>query len=383
MDGAQRLKRRRRPLRWLWVGAVAAPLTFAAPTFSRPPSHAIGLVITSWHYDFYQTPGGKEECPDGFDHDDKQQLRATKDGDEQFKKYGAYEGRGPDGESSHYFPWLIKDVFPFPELRTEKSVGLNLDGTNDGRATDKTCAHDKFTSPEGERVDNQMARVLSCTPAWRPDGFSREFIGQEFEHSPLNRLVVEIAGVDDDRNDPDVVVTIAKGRDKLLASSPGKFVPYLFQRIDERYPRFINTTHGKIVDGVLTTDPIPVMDRSVLWVTHPGEQRLRDARLRLKLTDDGAEGYFAGYEDLKIWWSMYGKGVPGQLGPFSYAGQYGAAMRYADGFKDPATGQCRAISTTYKVTAVRALIPNGSTQDRSRQVAQSGGSRPSDAGVRR
>ena len=40
-------------------------------------------------------------------------------------------------------------------------------------------------------------------------------------------------------------------------------------------------------------------------------------------------------------------------------------------FKDPATGQCRGISTTYKVTAVRALIPNGSAPSRRSRVALS------------
>ena len=363
--------RKGRPFRWLCLGAVVAPLAVAAPAYAQPPSHSIGLVLTSWRYDFYRTKDGKEECPNGFDHDDKAQVRADKDGEARLKAFGGYEARGPDGQSSHFYPWLVKDPIPFPELQTKKSVGLNLDGTPDGRATDTTCQHEKFVSPEGQPVDNQMARVISCSPSWRPDGFNREFLGGEFENSPTNRLVIEITGVDDERNDPDVEVTIAKGRDKLVSSAPGKFVPYLYQRIDDRYPRFISKTRGRIVDGVLTTDPIAVMDRSVRWVNHPGEDRLREARVSLKLTEDGAEGYVAGYEDLKIWWNMYGKGPQGMLGPFSYVGQYNAATRYADGYKDPATGQCRAISTTYRVTAVRALIPNGSAPPSASRVATS------------
>ena len=66
---------------------------------------------------------------------------------------------------------------------------------------------------------------------------------------------------------------------------------------------------------------------------------------------------------------LFCAGVAGQLGPLSYAGEYKAALRYADGDKDPATGQCRGISTTYKVTAVRALIPNGSAATRMTRIA--------------
>lgn len=362
---------RRRSL-FVSAAAAAAGLGAAAAVAAgapQPSTRSIGLVLTSWEYGFYATPGGKEECPDGFDHDDKAQMRAGKDADAQLKKFGGYEARGPNGESTRFSPWAATDPIPFPELKTTKSVGLNLDGSTDGRATAKTCAHEKFTSPEGERVDNQMARVISCTPAWRPDGFNREFVKGEFENAPINRLVIDIQGVDDARNDPEVEVTFAKGRDKLVASAPGKYVPFLIQRIDDRYPRFIARTRGKIVDGVLTTEPMPVVYRSARWVNQPGEFRMRDMRIRLTLTDDGAEGYVAGYEDLKIWWNMYSKGAQGMLGPFSHSGQYKAAHRYADGDKDPATGQCRAISTTYKVTAVRASIPNNPLTKRTDRLA--------------
>lgn len=368
--------------RWLCVGAMSAPLAFAAPAYSKGSKHTIGLVLTSWNFALYETPGGKEECPTGFDHDDKQQMLATQGGAEQFKTYGAYEARGPNGESARYHPWLVEDPLPFPELKAAKGFGLNLDGTADGRATDKTCRHEKFTGPDGEPVDNQMARVVGCTPAWRPDGFAREFIGQEFENSSLNRMVVEIAGVDDERNDPEVEVTFAKGKDKLVSSAPRKFVPFLIQRIDERFPHLISRTRGRIVDGVLITDPIPALERSVLWVTHQGELRMTDARLHLKLSPEGAEGYVAGYEDLKVWWNMYSKATPGMLGPYSHAGQYKAAARYADGDKDPATGQCRAISTTYKVTAVRALIPRPPAPADPGRMAMSG-RRPAGTGISR
>jgi hypothetical protein len=342
------------------IAALAAPLGLAAPARSQSPrsGRTIGLVLTSWNHALYQTPE-KTECPDGLQPTEAAQMYARKDAAEQLKKYGGIGLRGPNGESDRQFPMLVEDPLPFKELQTKIGYGMNLDGTPDGRATARSCKHDKFTSPEGEPVDNQMARVLGCVAGWRKDGFNTEFHGREFELLHGNRILVEITGVDDEKNDPDVEVAIYKGLDRLVSTGPGKFVPFLNQRIDTREPRFTHRTHGRIVDGVLLTDPIPKADFSVTWLTVPAERRLKDLRLRLKLNDAGAEGYFGGYEDLKIWWNLHAKtaALP-DAGLFGSATLYRALMRYADGLPDPATGQCTAISAQYKVTAVRALIPH-------------------------
>jgi hypothetical protein len=60
---------------------------------------------------------------------------------------------------------------------------------------------------------------------------------------------------------------------------------------------------------------------------------------------------------LQSWWIMHSKGagVGTDIGAYSPAGLYRAALRYADGDPD-STGQCTSISTTYKVEAVRAMI---------------------------
>ena len=342
------------------LAALAAPLAVAGPAWSAPPvpssGAVIGLVLTTWNLDLYQTPE-MAECPAGLQASEAEQLNARKDAKEQLHKYGGIGLRGPDGESDRQFPDLVQDPIPFRELQTKIGYGMNLDGTPDGRATAKSCQHEKFTSPQGEAVDNQLARVLGCTKGWRKDGFNTEFHGREFELLHGNRILIEITGVDDEKNDPDVEVSIYKGLDRLVSTAPGKFVPFLNQRIDTREPRFTHKTHGRIVDGVLITDPIPKADFSVTWLTVPAERRLKDMRLRLKLSDTGAEGYVGGYEDLKRWWNLFAKSA-GMVdaGQYSAAPIYHAMKRYADGVPDPATGQCTAISAAYKVTAVRAMI---------------------------
>jgi hypothetical protein len=357
-------------IRWLTIPALAMSLSLMMSLAhtqedgSQASARSIGLVLTSWNHALYETPGMKE-CPDGLQPSEADQLKARTDSAEVLKKYGAGAARGPNGESDRLMPWLIEDPLPFKELRTTVGYGVNLDGTSDGSATAKSCVHEKFTSPEGEPVDNQLSRVLGCTKGWRKGGFNTEYMGLEFETLRNNRILVEITGVDDEKNDPDVEVTLYKGLDRLVSTAPGQFVPYLIQRVDNREPRFTHRTHGRIVAGVLITDPIAQADFSVAWLTIPAERRLKDLRLRLKLTESGAEGYFGGYEDLRIWWNLHAKTAAlADAGLFGSATLYRALNRYADGFPDPATGKCTAISAQYKVTAVRALIPPPKREER-------------------
>lgn len=349
-------------IRVLCVSSLVALVAgSAAPALSRAaesqPSGTIGLVVTDWRYDLYET-ADKSECPAGLQVGEATQFKARPHPLERLKKWGAFQNRGPNGENANYSPLAVEDALPFHELKTKVGYGMNLDGTSDGHATDKTCKHEKFTNPEGEQVDNQMARVLGCVMGWRTTGFMAEFYSNEIDTRPINRHLIEITGVDDAKNDPDVEVHIYKGRDRLVRSASGSFIPFISNRIDARFPQFMSSTHGKIVDGVLITDPIPLARFPLHVIEIPGERRMRDVRLRLKLTDTGAEGVLAGYEILDTWWNMHSKGpgVGTDIGRYSPAALYRAAHRYADGFPDPETGQCTAISTTYKISAVRAMI---------------------------
>lgn len=319
----------------------------------------IGLVLTQWRHALHETSDGKEECPDGFTVSEEAQHRAMKNSEEHRKKYGYFLNRGPHGEHAGHMPWMVEDPLPSPELKTRVGHGLNLDGTKTGSATAGTCAHEKFVSPDGEAVDNQLARVVGCTKSWRTGGFASSFFLQEIVSFPLNRILIEIRGVDSQQNDPEVTVHFYKGKDGLLQGAGGSFPPFQNQRIDERHTRYMHVTEGRIVDGVLMTDPIPDAWLPIYWIQTPAERLVRDMRLRLQLTPTGAEGFLGGYEDLKIWWSNHSRGIggsAGSVGPFSNAWYYRAAHRYADGYPDAKSGQCTAISAAYRINAVRALI---------------------------
>jgi len=330
---------------------------------SKEAGKTIGLAVTDMRWALYETPNAKEECPAGVQVAPVVQFKAMPGAPaERLQKYGyEYSFFGPNGENAEYDPLAVTDPLPWKELQTKNGYGLNLDGTTDGHATAKTCKHEKFTSPEGEQVDNQFARAGGCVEGFRTGGFASDFNSNEVVTSPINRHLIEITGVDSEENDPSVEVTIYKGKDGLVRRADGKtFVSFMTQRVDNLFPQFILHTHGRIVDGVLITDPIPLARLPLLYIQVPHERRIEDLRLRLKLTPDGAEGIMAGYEPIEDIWTYLSKSPSAGAGKYSSAGLFRALLRYADGSPD-ATGHCMSISTTYKVNAVRAIIARPQT----------------------
>jgi len=351
------------------LAVVGASATADEATTAKSAPGTIGLVLTEWRYAFVETPDAKE-CDGGLQPGEVAQLKATPGAVERIKTQGGwFEARGPNGETSHFSPLVVPDPLPFHELITKAGFGTNLDGTQDGRATPKSCKHEKFTSAQGEKVDNQSARVLGCVLGWRTGGQTAEFYANEVAVYQVNRHLIEITGVDNEINDPQVEVRAYKGFDRLVRAGDGKWVPFLSQRIDVRYPKYNLKTTGKIVDGMLITDPLPNAVFPHSSERHMGDRKMRDMSLRLKLTPDGAEGMLTGYDDWRKINSWNTGRVTAELGKFSPPSIYRAFQRYADGYPD-ASGQCQFISSTYNVKAVRALIVHPTKDQQRINVAQ-------------
>jgi predicted lipoprotein with Yx(FWY)xxD motif len=64
-----------------------------------------------------------------------------------------------------------------------------------------------------------------------------------------------------------------------------------------------------------------------------------------------------GYHDLENWWSYVRRmGYLVETAQFSCPALYSAARELADGYPDPGTGDCTALSAAYSVEAVRAFV---------------------------
>ena len=138
-------------------------------------------------------------------------------------------------------------------------------------------------------------------------------------------------------------------------------------------PRERNVLHGRIENGVLTTDP---QDIKLVQTWGQGGARdirgnrakydLRRARLRLTFQGDGSlRGILGGYKP--VFDVIQSPGIGG-VGSALVAGidcaQYLQTLRkYADGIKDAGTGKCSGVSAALQLTAVPAFvndIPAGS-----------------------
>ena len=108
--------------------------------------------------------------------------------------------------------------------------------------------------------------------------------------------------MDDERNDDDVTVRMHRANDILPKDSQGEILPWASYRIHD-IPGYGTPARGKIVDGVLTTEPIEAFLPYYGNITHQ-EIHLKDMRLELDLAaePDRAKGMIAGYRDFANFW---------------------------------------------------------------------------------
>lgn len=352
--------------RGLLAAALTATCLLTGAAADPPHKKTLGLALTAWRTALYETPDGREECPDGLTLGGDQIWLATLTPEQKdtLTRHGTVETtqlrdyaleRGPHGEDVCWNPTVVKDP-PQKTVQGKKSFGLNLDGTEDGHATAKTCAHEKFVTPDGVKgIDNQWYRVIGCTYGWRAaGGYAEEMPNGELRDGG-RPILVEISGIDDLKNSKHVDIAFFHAADGMIKDNAGKILPNSSYRVAKDY---LYTTHGSIADGVLTSDPIDIRFPFYGHFMH-GERFIKDARLRLDLAANGksAKGLVAGYYDLDSFWSYMERiGELFTVAHFDCPAVYEAVHRLADGYPDPKTGQCTAMSVAFEVEAVSGYI---------------------------
>lgn len=337
----------------LLLGALAfATLASAGSAFAAaPPDGRIGYVMTERRWAVYGTDDGKTECPNGFNLGPREQfdvLFPKKSG----KVYTEMETRlMREGRAFHA---TADEPFPFHEAQGPISYGLNLDG--------KVGPND-YQSPEGVKgVDNQLYRAIGCIGAYRKDGVVWFFDTDDMIGNGYNRWLIELTGVDDLTNDGDVTVTTYRSLDQLYRDGTGAaFAPGSTQQVDARWGQsFVSQLKGKIVDGVLTTEPIDTLK----WPNSQpgvfsGYYLIRGSKLQLDLTQQTAKGLLVGYVDVNSFshqlntnWATHHQ----SYGQLSAASLHHAMRRLADGYPDPKTGVNTAISSAVEVTLTQAFL---------------------------
>jgi hypothetical protein len=344
------------------MGCMTAAATAVAG--GAPASKSYGYVMTDEHWALYETPGAKQECPQGFNLGPREQFKLLfpKDGrrrsviDTQLAR-----------EAATWFPTTSPEPFEFREAQGPIALGVNLDG--------KVGASD-FTSPEGEPgIDNQLYRVIGCVRNYRREGELGIITTKWRQQESFNRLIIEVTGVDDLQNDDDVQVTLYRGIGDVMMNAAGtEYLPGGTQRIDHRWgSRYIHTWHGSIKHGVLTTDAIDAWIPEMGAFADASQLFFHGMRFQLKLTPTRAVGFVAGYADVEVWyyalntaWATHHQ----SYGQSSAPSIYRALRRLADGYPDPKTGQNRGISSALDVAFTQAYIDHRAPA--SQQLTQNG-----------
>jgi hypothetical protein len=359
-----------------------------APKLPAPPANGMmGFVVYSFVPPVIQ---GKDACPDGpalknreialskLPPDERERI-AKPENQAEFRKIWVADVTGPNGTN------MCSQYSQFPDRPMQRTVqskfswGINLDGDDGNGSKDPTgCAHENFQTPDGQPgIDNQAYRAMGCNLEWRGvDGSSGDLVAgyRGFVQSGEWAQVILLRGVNSFVNDPDVEVIYGNTPDRPVLDSAGKFVWNVSYTVSTTFPRKRNVLHGKIVNGVLTTDPT-LIELSQVW-GQGGARDLRGirshwtfnrGRVRLTFKPDGTlEGIVAGYQPLHEFVDSTSMGGMGSLlvAGIDCAGQWNTLKKLADGDRDPKTGQCQTISSGLELKAVPAFVNDIPTKEK-------------------
>jgi len=254
--------------------------------------------------------------------------------------------------NAYMYPTSTKD--PMLKLVQGKTgLGFNLDG-KDGANN----FVDPYTGETG--VDNQFFRAIGCSPQMRtPAGQIGSFQAVQWDEIRDSQpaWLIQITGIDSTQNDDDVELRVMLAREPVLRDMTGAAQADITFRVNPIERTQTNVVHGKIKDGLLTTDTFNFY--------MPGEPfaqadyTFRNARMRFKFEADGnLKGFVGGYQD---WRTLYASIALGgtaleTLVSYDIPGLFYAFRKSADAYPDPKTGQNTHISSTYAIDAIPAFI---------------------------
>ena len=355
-------------LAWFGFACDSATKTEAGVEVATPKVR--GYVMARWHDEIPKIEPG--ECPEGFN------LTEADYFPEQWAAYGALRASGGDRDEALALlpPDACQDplVQPDPGFLTLDGPalvhGLDLDGVDSRRAdvNGATCAHDDFAGHAGATgIDDQLWRLLGCVRGYRPD----ELIDRLQESNGSIKeggyaILLEISGMDDPKNDAEIEVQLISANAPATVDASGGIMQNVSVTVHENARYHNRAARGKIVDGILTTEPVDFRIKTKQQ-TSDNEFWLRGARIRAEVLEDGRiKGIIGAYWDTANFLSVMNDhhfGPTVHLGRsaaynrgFMCAGLYHAIPRVADGHPDPETGECTSISTAVHFEAVPAFV---------------------------
>jgi hypothetical protein len=260
------------------------------------------------------------------------------------------------------FPQLAKG---FHTYGGKIAAGIDLDGK---------VGRNDLTAPDGSRgVDNQLWRAAGCVRIFRESSEPRT--AKKIFISARAPTLIEVRGIDDATNDPEVTVNIYAAADPVVRDARGEALARASFTLDPD-PTLRATVRGRIENGVLTTEPADLRFNYKEQIID-APRFFRAARIRATFKPDGSiEGGVYGYYDLASFYDsieqMTQNGA--DLSGVSCPGVRQAIDRLADGYKDRRTGRYTAISSAYQFFGVPAFVIRDERAFAARAAAPGNGS---------
>jgi hypothetical protein len=277
---------------------------------------------------------------------------------------GQMEWRGPHKLNAVALPGIVKDpgaVVP----QTKTARGIDLDGDDGtGRPPAGICRHRNYLGDDGRTgIDNQLYTVQGCYSGWQGrKGFYYQYANEQRRNGMIS-AIISISGIDDERNDDQIYVTFLYSKDPMAKSADGSKIlaDYTFRLTDNpEFAFFTQRVKGRIVDGVIETDPAPELR---VHTGLGGAMKMYEGRVRFKIGPDGhLKGVLGGYQDWRDIMRYNSSSRVETNFNVNANGIYNALRRYADGLKDPITGQCNGVSSAYDIEASPAFVPTRQMQ---------------------
>ena len=360
----------------LAVGSMALLLISVVPAHAESDGGTFGFV--AWDFGYASAEATPEACPEGLNTGarelylgdlpdaERERLAAPENGRELGRMVGRRGNLNACANPTEFKNYGLK------VYQSKVHYGLNLDGlgsTDTNTAAPNTCGHPNFTGFNGEfGVDNQMGRVVGCTRAYMAGGDFDNTTGATLVDGSYS-VLIELSDVDDKQNDENITVGFYSGRGSVMLDAGGKILPYQSLAVHED-SRFHNVTKGKIVDGIITTEPFDLRLEVHQQVIH-SDHWIRGARFKGKfLVDGGLRGIVGGYYDLEKRWEhvIHAGVITSILTGYNCPGLYQKLHDFADGYPDPTTGKCTAISSAMRVGAIPAFVIHRSPETETAQT---------------
>ncbi len=251
--------------------------------------------------------------------------------------------RGPQGINVCALPGVVAD----PGHALVSSQALVSNGASEAVAS---------TADIG--IPNQVYKVEGCVPGFRHGGNIPKVTNEMMRNGSVT-LLLNISGIQDAKNDDEVLVSLLFSKDLMVKTANGADVQpdYTFRLSDNpEFTQFATQMKGRIENGEVITE---VLDSMVFQDGGQNAFRLHEARMRVQLlADNKIKAVIGGYEDWRARLNNWGRNrILESTMRFQCPALYHAYKREADGLPDPVTGEFNGISINYVIDGVRAFIP--------------------------